>query len=123
MVKAISEIATALSCDIFITKVARCSSPETDCADALSKNNLKTFTAAAEKILHKYEMSEIPRMQDQGISICPTSKTSACSVSSGRRVPLSIISWLSDPKPDRFLGHRIMTELAKDGVDLLGYKQ
>ena len=101
----------------------RCSSPETDCADALSKNNMKNFKAGAGKILHKYDMDGIPPLLDQGISICPTSETNACSVSSGRRVPMSVIAWLSDPKPDRFLGHRILEELAGEGVDLLGYVQ
>lgn len=119
--KAIGEVSTALCCTVFITKVSRCSSLETDCADFLSKNKLQLFRESALKILHKYDMEDIPVIEDRGVTVCPTSRVNSCSISSGGPVPSEIIDWLSDPKPDRFLGHRILEEMAKKGIDLMGY--
>ena len=123
LVKAIGEVATALACTVFITKVSRCSSPETECGDALSKNEVDHFMRTANKILHKYDMEEVPRIPEHGISVCPSSTLNTFSVSSCSAVPNSITDWLSDPKPDRFLGHRILEEMANNGVDLLGYSR
>ena len=121
--KAIGEVSTALCCTVFITKVSRCSSLETDCADFLSKNKLQLFRESALKILHKYDMDEVPRIPEHGIPVCPSSTVNTVSVSSCSPVPDVITDWLSDPKPDRFLGHRILEEMVSKGVDLLGFKR
>lgn len=80
LVKAISEVATAICCSVYITKISRCSTPETEVADALSKNNMTRFKQEMEKILHKYSMTNIPEISDAGVSIAPISESrKACS--------------------------------------------
>ena len=119
LVKAINEVSTALNCTLFMTKIARCSNPETICADALSKKNLKQFQEVADSITYKYGIEKIPEIS--AISIAPTSTNNACSISSGRSIPETIIDWLSNPTPDRLLGHNILLEMSHKGIDLLGY--
>ena len=88
---AIHQISTALGCELFISNVGRCSSRETNAADALSKCDMGRFLA---------NMPEV--------NIVP------------EEVPAPLLRWIDNPVPDRKLGHRIIQSL-KTKFDLVDY--
>ena len=91
VLRAISLVSTALHCDFWIEKVTRCSSRETEAADALSKCDYDRFTV------------NIP-----GADPLP------------RSVPRSLLKWMEDPRPDRGLASRLLEEMSET-VELMGY--
>ena len=84
-------VATALRCELWVEKVPRCSSMETEAADALSKCDAERFS------FYMPDQEPMPR-----------------------KVPQTLIKWMADPKPDRDLGDRILEEMAET-TELLGY--
>ena len=90
LVKAIYDLGRRLNCNIFITKVARCSTQGALAADLLSKGDIKTF----------YEL-------------CPDSPMDPL------RIPVSLLIWLNAPRVDYQLGERIAEELGRKGVFIL----
>ena len=91
VIRAVYLVATALNCDLWVEKVSRCSSPETEAVDALSKCDYGRF-------LHNMpEADKLPRT-----------------------VPMALLQWMEDPQPDRDLGDRILREMASS-TELLGY--
>ena len=81
---AIHQVSLALGAELFITGVGRCSSRETEAADALSKCDLPRF---------------LENMPDANIQ--------------PEEVPASILRWIENPVPDRFLGDKIIKEMSK----------
>ena len=93
VIRAVYLVATALNCDFWVEKISRCSSDQTEAADALSK-------------------CDFPRL----VQHMPKAATTL-----PRVVPSTLLEWMADPRPDRDLGGRILEEMSKT-VDLLGYK-
>ena len=91
VLRAINLVATALHCDFWIEGVTRCSSKETEAADALSKCDYDRFSA------------NLP-----GADPLP------------RQVPRTLLQWMEDPRPDRELGGRLLEELSQT-VEMMGY--
>ena len=91
VIRAIYLVATALNCDFWLEKVGRCSSKETEAADALSKCDYYRF---------------LDNMQ--GAEPLP------------RAVPRTLLAWMDDPVPDRGLGGRILEEMSQT-TELMGY--
>ena len=81
---ALHQVSTALDIDLWISGVARCSSRETEAADALSKCEMSRFRE------NMPEADVVPRL-----------------------VPGALLVWLENPVPDRGLGHKILVELSK----------
>ena len=81
---AINEVARAIGCDVDIRKIRRCSNTGAKAADNLSKSALSSFKAIVP------EANPIPDI-----------------------VPQALLSWLTDPVPDRFLGRKIVKEMGK----------
>ena len=79
-----------LNCEIFITKVARCSTQGALAADLLSKGDIRAF----------YEL-------------CPDSPRDPL------RIPGTLLLWLNAPRVDYQLGARIAEELGGKGVSVL----
>lgn len=93
VIRAVYLVATALNCDFWVEKISRCSSDQTEAADALSKCDFPRL------VQHMPEAAAtLPRV-----------------------VPSTLLEWMADPRPDRDLGGRILEEMSKT-VDLLGYK-
>jgi hypothetical protein len=92
IIRAIYLVATALNCDFWVEKIGRCSSVETEAADALSKCDYKRF------------VRNMPEAAD----------------SVPRMVPRALLQWMQDPRPDRELGDSILTEMSSY-TELLGY--
>ena len=90
LIKATNHVAVALDCRAYVVKVRRCSTVPAKAADALSKSNYKLFKELVP------ESEEFPRV-----------------------IPLSVKSWLADPKPDLDLGRKIVLELKYWGVEVL----
>ena len=88
---AINEIAVALNAEVFVNKITRCSDDQSKAADALSKMKLKYFR-----------------------NLMPEANAAP------QRIPLALYKWIQDPKEDRFLGLKILTEMSKNTL-LLGY--
>ena len=88
---AIHQVSTALCCETFISSVSRCSSNETNAADALSKCDMGRF------------LNNMPEA-----NITP------------ERVPGSLLQWIENPVPDRKLGQRIVKEMS-EGWSLVIY--
>jgi hypothetical protein len=93
VIRAVYLVATALNCDFWVEKISRCSSDQTEAADALSK-------------------CDFPRL----VQHMPEAATTL-----PRVVPSTLLEWMADPRPDRDLGGRILEEMSKT-ADLLGYK-
>ncbi len=93
VVKAISTVAAALGCRVHIEKIGRCSTPEAEMADALSKGDFGRFR-------------RIPGGKEYG----PTPE----------RVPIALLRWAARPKEDDDLGRKILVELAKE-ISVLGH--
>ena len=91
IIVAINEIAVALNADVFVEKITRCSNDEAKAADALSKMKLEYFRKMMPQANH-----------------------------GPQRVPVALTKWIHDPKPDRFLGLKILTEMSRETL-LLGY--
>jgi hypothetical protein len=87
IVKAISAIASAAGCDLFIKKITRCSTPGAKVADALSKGNFKQARDEA-------AASGVPLHTDPA------------------RVPVQLLRWIQEPVSDYSLGSRILSEIA-----------
>ena len=93
VIRAVYLVATALNCDFWVEKISRCSSDQTEAADALSKCDFPRL------VQHMPEAAAtLPRV-----------------------VPSTLLEWMADPRPDRDLGGRILEEMSKT-TDLLGYK-
>ena len=92
VIRAINLITTALHCDFWVEKVPRCSSRETEAADALSKCNYERFL-----VNMPGAANTMPKV-----------------------VPKTLLQWMEDPKPDRELGGRILEEMAET-TELMGY--
>lgn len=90
LVKAIYDLGRRLNCDIFITKVARCSTKGALAADLLSKGDIRAF-----------------------YDLCPESPVDPL------RIPGTLLLWLNAPRVDYQLGDRIAEELGKKGVSVL----
>ena len=80
-----------LNVDLFVDKIRRCSNDEAKAADALSKSDFGFFR----KLMPKARPGP-------------------------ERIPLALSLWINDPKPDRFLGLRILTEMS-GRTQVLGY--
>ena len=91
IIRAIYLVATALNCDLWVEKVSCCTSPQTEAADALSKCDYDRF------MMNIPEADQVPR-----------------------KVPLTLLQWMEDPRPDRDMGGRILEEMA-GSTELLGY--
>ena len=81
---AINEVARAIGCEVDIRKIRRCSNDGAKAADHLSKSALSAFKATIP------EANPVPDV-----------------------VPQALLSWLTDPVPDRFLGRKIVQEMGK----------
>ena len=88
---AINDVAKALSCNIQLTKVLRCSDSHTIVADAISKADFDTLDRL---------------MPDKNEDPC--------------RVPRTLLQWINDPREDIKLGDKILREMAQYTM-LLGY--
>ena len=88
---AVHQISVAMDIEVFISGISRCSTPEADAADALSKSDMDRF-----------------------FDLVPEADLEP------RQVPGALLKWLEDPLPDRRLGHRILKQLARKS-DVLGY--
>lgn len=97
IVKACATIAAGLNCRFEIEKITRCSSIETDMADALSKADFNRFwnLEARSNLQLPLDWAEIPSV---------------------------LLKWCIHPKPDLQLGDRILEHLAKS-TSILGYSQ
>ena len=69
------QVSTALACDLYLCSIARCSDPQSEAADALSKCDMKRF-----------------RENMPGANTAP------------EEVPGALLAWLENPVPDRLLG-------------------
>jgi hypothetical protein len=96
LVTAMATVAAALGCRLAVEKVTRCSSAGTVMADALSKAQFRKFR-------------EVAQVSDCGpLPLDPA------------WVPVSILAWLQNPRPDDDLGEKILRELAVRTA-VLGY--
>jgi hypothetical protein len=93
LVKAIATVAASAGCQLYITKITRCSSEGASLADALSKAD---FT---------------------GISLARRRWNLPLSMAA---VPSPILAWLARPSLDEDLGSKILCELRKSQL-VLGY--
>ena len=84
LIVAINDVSRAIGCDVEIRKIRRCSNAGAVAADNLSKANLREF----------HDL--MPRANKFGSP-----------------VPTSFLSWIQDPVPDRFLGRKIVNEMAQ----------
>ena len=80
---AINERAVALNVDLFVEKIRRCSNNEAKAADALSKADFVFFR----KLMPKARPGP-------------------------EKIPVALSMWIQDPKPDRFLGLKMLTEMS-----------
>ena len=88
---ALDEVAVGLNVDLFIEKIRRCSNNEAKAADALSKADFRFFR----KMMPKARPGPV-------------------------RIPIALSKWIQDPKPDRFLGVKILTEMSRS-TNILGF--
>ena len=88
---ALNEVALALNVDLFIEKIRRCSNNEAKAADALSKADFRFFR----KMMPEARPGPV-------------------------RIPVALSKWIQDPKPDRFLGVKILTEMSTS-TRMLGF--
>ena len=91
LVKALYDLSRFLNCSVYITKVARCSTPAASAADCLSKGDWDGFF-----------------------------KFSPNSPSSPTRIPVTLLKWMSAPRVDLALGSAIAEELRNMGRGVLG---
>ena len=88
LVKAIAVIAGGIGCQITVEKITRCSDVGSELADSLSKGDFQRFHAI--------------------------SHSNAWSLPSDMAwVPWALKQWVSNPRPDDDLGHKILQELAQ----------
>ena len=76
---------------MFIEKIRRCSNNEAKAADALSKADFRFFR----KMMPEARPGPV-------------------------RIPVALSKWIQDPKPDRFLGVKILTEMSRS-TRVLGF--
>ena len=88
---ALHQISTALACELYLCSIGRCSNPQSEAADALSKCDMARF---------KQNMPEANTAPED--------------------VPGALLAWLENPVPDRLLGDRILRQMANKW-DLVGY--
>lgn len=91
ILSAMNEIAIGLNVDIFLEKIRRCSNEQAEAADALSKSDFVAFR------------KNMPRANP-----------------GPQRVPDALLKWIQNPLPDRFLGLKILTEMARNNL-VLGF--
>ena len=90
LVKALYDLSRYLNCSVYITKVARCSTPAAEAADCLSKGDLSSF-----------------------FRLCPASPAEPA------RIPVTLVKWLKAPRLDLALGTAIAEELREGGKGVL----
>lgn len=95
IVKACATIAAGINCQFEIEKITRCSSVETDMADALSKSDFNRFWN-----LERHSNLQLPL--------------------DWAEIPTVLLSWYKHPKPDLQLGDRILEHLS-NSTPILGY--
>ena len=83
VIRAIHLVAAALNCDFWVEKITRCSSKESEAADALSKGHRRRFLE---------NMPAAARILPRG-------------------VPVALKRWIENPVPDRKLGDKIVDEM------------
>ena len=88
IVKAISTVAAGIGCRLEVVKILRCSTPEADMADALSKAAFGRFW-------------DISRREGLGLSLEPA------------WVPPQLTAWLENPGVDETLGDRILAAIGR----------
>ena len=91
ILSAMNEVAIGLNVDIFLEKIRRCSNEQAEAADALSKADFVTFR------------KNMPRANP-----------------GPHRVPYALLKWIQNPQPDRFLGLKILAEMARNTL-VLGF--
>ena len=96
LVKAIAQVAAGLGCTVDLVKITRCSTPLADMADALSKGAFSRFWVLARST----ESVSLPLEPGW--------------------VPPALLQWISYPKSDEELGHKILSQLALR-TKILGY--
>ena len=84
LLTAIHEVALALGCELDIRKIRRCSDTGSIAADHLSKSKVGHF----KRLISRARSEPEP-------------------------VPRSLIEWIEEPVPDRFLGQRILKEISR----------
>lgn len=84
LIGAIHEVATAIGCEVELRKIRRCSNLGATAADHLSKADFGSFK-----------------------QLVPAANTQP------ERVPEAFLSWMEDPKQDRFLGKRIVRQMER----------
>ena len=92
VIRALYLLTKSLNCDLWVEHIHRCSCREARAADAILKSDFRVL---------RQEMREAERFP--------------------RRVPLTLVDWMKDPKPTRSLGESIFVEMAKSTV-LLGHQ-
>ena len=92
VIRAIHLVAEALKCDFWVEKIKRCSSKESEAADALSKGHRQRF------------LINMP----SAARIFP------------KKTPETLKKWIENPVPDRKLGERIVEEMGSY-TDVLKY--
>ena len=93
---AMAEVAAGIGCRVELCKITRCSTPQADMADALSKGAFPRFWELARSC------------EDVDLPLEPL------------QAPLELVKWLEAPKPDFGLGTRLLKELAGRGP-VLGF--
>ena len=82
--KALFDVGVGLGCKVSVVKTGRCSGPEAEAADALSKGDWERAWPL------------MPRKNvDPG------------------RIPVSLLQWIRDPIPDLGLGRRVLSDMAR----------
>ena len=93
VVKATAAVAAALGCRLEVEEITRCSTPEADMADALSKAAFFRFRKIAAESGVEVPLLPLP-------------------------VPLALVAWLKDCLPDDDLGDKLVKSLVRSGAVL-----
>ena len=88
IVKAIGTVAAGIGCRLDVTKILRCSTPEADMADALSKGAFQRFW-------------DLNNRESLSLGLEPA------------WVPPQLSAWLEHPREDDALGDRILAEIGR----------
>ena len=72
------QVSAALACELFMNSITRGSTKEAEAAEALSKGDM-----------HRFRLNMPEANQDP------------------EQIPLSLLQWIENPVPDRFLGEKI----------------
>ena len=91
VIRALYLLARSLNCSLWVEHIHRCSCSEAIVADSISKSDFQTL---------RREMSQADTLP--------------------RRVPLTLVNWMKNPKPNRLLGEEILAEMSRS-TEILGY--